>query len=296
MVDYELGAAHYVRTGEVLPPTVLEELRQVDAILLGAVGPAIGSTEVPNGPVGARPCCSRCALRSTSTSTCGRSTACRARSSPIRTSLSSAENTEGPYVGEGGLLRRGTPHEVATQGSVNTRFGVERCVRFAFELAASRPARSLTLVHKTNVLTFSGDLWQRAFNDVAAEYPSVSTAYNHVDAAGDIHVHRCGSLRRDRHRQSLRRHPHRPRWRGQRRHRPRRLGEPDPCPDRTVALRTGARRRARHRGQVARQSPRRDPLRGDDARPPRRRGPRPSVSPRRVLEVQNELAASRSNS
>jgi 3-isopropylmalate dehydrogenase len=93
------------------------------------------------------------------------------------------ENTEGSYAGEGGFLRKGTPHEVATQGSVNTRMGVERCVRFAFDLARSRPRKHLTLVHKTNVLTFAGDLWQRTFNDVAASYPEVTTAYNHVDAA-----------------------------------------------------------------------------------------------------------------
>ncbi len=92
------------------------------------------------------------------------------------------ENTEGPYVGEGGVLRKGTPHEVATQGSVNTRMGAERAVRYAFELAMTR-RKHVTLVHKTNVLTFAGDLWQRAFDDVAAEYPEVSTAYNHVDAA-----------------------------------------------------------------------------------------------------------------
>src|SRR5205823_9159059 len=89
------------------------------------------------------------------------------------------ENTEGPYAGEGGFLRKGTPEEIATQGSVNTRHGVERCVRFAFELAQSRPRRHLTLVHKTNVLTFAGDLWQRTFNEVAAQSPDVATAYNH---------------------------------------------------------------------------------------------------------------------
>jgi 3-isopropylmalate dehydrogenase len=93
------------------------------------------------------------------------------------------ENTEGTYAGEGGFLRKGTPHEVATQGSVNTRFGVERCVRYAFELARSRAKKHLTLVHKTNVLTFAGDLWERTFRQVAAEYPDVETAYNHVDAA-----------------------------------------------------------------------------------------------------------------
>jgi 3-isopropylmalate dehydrogenase len=93
------------------------------------------------------------------------------------------ENTEGPYVGEGGVLRRGTPNEVATQGSVNTRMGVERCVRHAFELARTRKRKHVTLVHKTNVLTFAGDLWQRTFDIVAADFPDVGTAYNHVDAA-----------------------------------------------------------------------------------------------------------------
>jgi 3-isopropylmalate dehydrogenase len=93
------------------------------------------------------------------------------------------ENTEGTYAGEGGLLRKGTPAEIATQGSVNTRFGVERCIRYAFELADSRPRSHLTLVHKTNVLTFSGDLWQRTFDQVALEYPEITTAYNHIDAA-----------------------------------------------------------------------------------------------------------------
>ncbi|HEX2737268.1 MAG TPA: isocitrate/isopropylmalate family dehydrogenase, partial [Acidimicrobiia bacterium] len=93
------------------------------------------------------------------------------------------ENTEGVYAGEGGFLRHGTPHEVATQGSVNTRMGVERCVRYAFDLARSRDHKRLTLVHKTNVLTFSGDLWQRTFNEVATEYPDVATGYHHVDAA-----------------------------------------------------------------------------------------------------------------
>src|SRR5207249_3526516 len=81
------------------------------------------------------------------------------------------------------FLRKGTAHEVATQGSVNTRRGVERCVRFAFELAHTRRAHRLTLVHKTNVLTFAGDLWQRTFDEVAAGHPDVTTSYDHVDAA-----------------------------------------------------------------------------------------------------------------
>jgi 3-isopropylmalate dehydrogenase len=93
------------------------------------------------------------------------------------------ENTEGIYAGEGGFLRKDTPFEVATQGSVNTRMGVERCVRYAFDLARSRTAKHLTLVHKTNVLTFAGDLWQRTFDIVAAEYTDVATGYDHIDAA-----------------------------------------------------------------------------------------------------------------
>ena len=93
------------------------------------------------------------------------------------------ENTEGTYAGEGGFLRKNTTHEVATQGSVNTRLGVERCIRYAFELAAKRERQHITLVHKTNVLTFSGDLWQRAFNDISQDFPEVDTDYNHIDAA-----------------------------------------------------------------------------------------------------------------
>jgi 3-isopropylmalate dehydrogenase len=92
------------------------------------------------------------------------------------------ENTEGTYAGEGGFLRKNTPFEIATQGSVNTRMGVERAVRFAFDLAQGRERKHLTLVHKTNVLTFAGDLWQRTFDEVAAEYPDVTTAYHHIDA------------------------------------------------------------------------------------------------------------------
>lgn len=177
-VDYDLGGARYLRTGETLPDSVLDELRGLDAILLGAVG----TPDVPPGVlerglllrlrfaldlyVNLRPF----------------------RAGPNRHNdgvdfLVVRENTEGTYAGEGGFLRHGTPHEIATQGSVNTRMGVERCVRFAFELAASRDRRHLTLVHKTNVLTFAGDLWQRTFDEVAAGFADVATAYNHVDAA-----------------------------------------------------------------------------------------------------------------
>jgi len=177
-VDYDLGGRRYLATGEVLPDSVLDELRGFDAILLGAVG----TPEVPPGVlerglllkmrfaldlyVNLRPF----------------------KNGPNRHNdgvdfYVVRENTEGTYAGEGGFLRGGTPNEIATQGSVNTRMGVERCVRFAFELAQSRARKHCTLVHKTNVLTFAGDLWQRTFDDVAREFGDVATAYNHVDAA-----------------------------------------------------------------------------------------------------------------
>ena len=172
--QYDLGGARYLRDGTVLPDAVLEEWRSLDALLLGAVG----TPGVPPGVI-------------------ERGLLLRMRfeldlyvnQRPFTfpdngiDMVVIRENTEGPYVGEGGVLRRGTPHEVATQGSVNTRHGVERCVRYAFGLAEDRPRKHLTLVHKTNVLTFAGDLWERTFHEVAAEHPDVGTAYNHVDAA-----------------------------------------------------------------------------------------------------------------
>jgi 3-isopropylmalate dehydrogenase len=173
-VDYDLGGARYLRDGTILPDSVLEEWRSHDALLLGAVG----TPDVPPGVI-------------------ERGLLLKMRFDldlyiNQRPFLDPAkgidmvvirENTEGPYVGEGGVLRRGTIHEVATQGSVNTRMGVERCVRYAFDLAETRSRRHVTLVHKTNVLTFAGDLWQRSFDAVAAEHAEVGTAYNHVDAA-----------------------------------------------------------------------------------------------------------------
>src|SRR5215212_9148439 len=93
------------------------------------------------------------------------------------------EGTEGPYVGNGGVLRKDTPHEIATEVSINTAFGVERVVRYAFERALLRPRRHLTLIHKTNVLTHAGGLWSRTVEELAAEFPDVTVAYQHVDAA-----------------------------------------------------------------------------------------------------------------
>jgi 3-isopropylmalate dehydrogenase len=175
---FDLGGARYLRDGEVLSDETLESLRGFDAILLGAVGtPGVPPGVIERGLllklrfsldlyVNKRPF---------------------SGTAPGHTKphefVVIRENTEGSYAGEGGVLRKGTAHEVATQGSVNTRHGVERCIRYAFELAAARPRKHVTLVHKTNVLTFAGDLWQRTFDAVAAQYPQIATAYNHVDAA-----------------------------------------------------------------------------------------------------------------
>lgn len=176
--EFDLGGARYLRDGEILSDTTLEQLRGHDAILLGAVGiPQVAPGVIERGLllkmrfeldlyVNQRPF-----VAPPTTGSAGHDF------------IVIRENTEGPYVGEGGVLRRGTPNEVATQGSVNTRLGVERCIRYAFELAAARPQRHLTMVHKTNVLTFAGDLWDRTFAELAGQFPQVSTAYNHVDAA-----------------------------------------------------------------------------------------------------------------
>jgi 3-isopropylmalate dehydrogenase len=190
--DYELGASHYLSTGEVLTDETLARLRAEDAILLGAVGPPIGSTAVPSGLL-ERGLLLRLRFELDLYINLRPFTGAPDAIAPEADFAVVRENTEGPYAGEGGWLRKGTPHEVATQGSVNTRHGVERCVRFAFSLAESRPRRHLTLVHKTNVLTFAGDLWSRTFADVAAEHPSVETAYQHVDAACIYLVERADS-------------------------------------------------------------------------------------------------------
>ena len=177
-VTYDLGGRRYLATGEVLPDAALEELRGFDAILLGA----IGTPEVPPGLLERGLLLRlRFALDLYVNLRPFRAAASVGAGVPLDVAVV-RENTEGTYAGEGGFLRKGTAHEVATQGSVNTRFGVERCVRFAFALARSR-RQHLTLVHKTNVLTFAGDLWQRTFEAVAAEHPDVTIAYQHVDAA-----------------------------------------------------------------------------------------------------------------
>ncbi|MBG0832300.1 3-isopropylmalate dehydrogenase [Planomonospora sp. ID67723] len=182
---YDLGARRYHRTGETLPDGVLDELRGYDAILLGA----IGDPSVPPGVlerdlllklrfeldhyVNLRPV----RLFPGVETPLG-----KARSEDIDM-IVVREGTESLYAGAGGVLRRGTPHEVATQESLNTAFGVERVVRYAFDQALARPRKKLTLVHKTNVLTYAGDLWARTVDRVGLEYPDVQTDYCHVDAA-----------------------------------------------------------------------------------------------------------------
>ena len=179
---FDLGASRYLRTGEVLPESVLEEMRSYDAVLLGAVGPPVGSTEVPSGLL-ERGLLLRLRFELDLYVNLRPFTGVPGAPAPDCDFVVVRENTEGTYCGEGGVLRKGGPHEVATQGSVNTRMGVERCVRFAFELADRRPRRQLTLVHKTNVLTFAGDLWQRTVDEVSGEFAGVRRDYNHVDAA-----------------------------------------------------------------------------------------------------------------
>jgi 3-isopropylmalate dehydrogenase len=171
------------RTGELLPDTVVEELRQHDAILLGAIGdPSVPPGILERGlllrlrfeldhHVNLRPAKLYDGVRSP-----------LADPGPIDM-LCIREGTEGPYVGNGGVLRRDTPHEVATEVSLSTAFGVERAVRYAFERAVARPRKHLTLIHKTNVLTHAGGLWSRTVEEVAAEFPEVTVAYQHVDAA-----------------------------------------------------------------------------------------------------------------
>jgi 3-isopropylmalate dehydrogenase len=187
---YDLGARRWHRTGETLPDAVLEEIRGHDAILLGAVGdPSVPSGVLERGLllrlrfaldhyVNLRP----------------------VRLYPgVAVPLANArpesvdmvvvrEGTEGPYTGAGGVMRKGTPGEIATQESINTAFGVERVARYAFNRAMARPRRKLTLVHKTNVLTYAGDLWQRTVDALAKEFAEVSVDYCHVDAASMFFV------------------------------------------------------------------------------------------------------------
>ncbi len=184
-VHYDLGGDRYLRTGEVLPQSALDELRTFDSILLGAIGhPDVKPGILEKGlllelrfqldqyvnlrPVILYP---------------GVDTPLKDKGPEDINFVVVRENTEGLYAGSGGFLRKGSAHEVAVQESVNTRMGVERCIRFAFDFCRRRNQRKkLTLCGKTNVLTFAFDLWERVFYEVAKEYPDIETDYAHVDA------------------------------------------------------------------------------------------------------------------
>ena len=181
--DYDLGARRWHATGETLPDSVLEELRGHDAILLGAVG----DPGVPSGIL-ERGLLLRLRFELDHYVNLRPTRLYPGVEGPLRNPgevdfVVVREGTEGPYTGNGGALRVGTPAEVATEVSVNTAFGVERVVRDAFRRAAARPRRKLTLVHKHNVLSFAGHLWRRTVDRVAAEHPTVAVDYLHVDAA-----------------------------------------------------------------------------------------------------------------
>ena len=183
---FSLGAGRFLETGDVLTDDDLEAIKQADAILLGAVGGVPGDPRLANANI------ERGLLLKLRFSLDHYVNLRPTRLFPgIASPLADPgevdfvvvrEGTEGPYVGNGGAIRVGTPHEVANEVSVNTAFGVERVVRFAFEQAETRRGK-LTLVHKTNVLTFAGSLWRRIVDTVAAEHPSVVVDYLHVDAA-----------------------------------------------------------------------------------------------------------------
>ena len=180
--EYDLGARRYHATGELLPDTVLDELRGHDAILLGAIGdPSVPPGLLERGLL----LSARFALDHHVNLRPGRlypGVTSPLANPPEIDFLVVREGTEGPYTGNGGAIRVGGPHEVATEVSVNTAFGVTRVVRYAFEQARRRRKR-VTLAHKTNVLGFAGGLWQRTVDAVAAEFPDVAVDYCHVDAA-----------------------------------------------------------------------------------------------------------------
>ena len=184
---YDLGAERYLATGEVLPDTVLEEIRQHDAILLGAVGGRPGDPNLPPGIL-ERGLLLRLRFELDHYVNLRPSRIYPGATSPLANPgevdfLVVREGTEGPYVGNGGALRVGTPHEIATEVSINTAFGVERVVRDAFSRARKRPRKRLTLVHKTNVLVHAGAVWSRLVDQVATEFPEVEVDYLHIDAA-----------------------------------------------------------------------------------------------------------------
>ena len=190
ITSYDLGASRWQRTGEVLPDSVTAELAQADVILLGAVGAAPGATDVPSGLL-ERGLLLKLRFAFDHYVNLRPSRLYPGVPTPLSQSVVGGkevdfvvvrEGTEGLYCGNGGVVRAGTPHEIATEVSVNTAYGVERVVRDAFARAAKR-RKAITLVHKHNVLVNAGGLWNRIFQAVAEEFPDVRTDYLHVDAA-----------------------------------------------------------------------------------------------------------------
>ncbi|OYO00421.1 3-isopropylmalate dehydrogenase [Enemella evansiae] len=189
-VDYDLGADRWLRTGEVLPDSVIEELKSADAILLGAVGAAPGDTRIPSGLL-ERGLLLKLRFLFDHYVNLRPSKIYPGIPVPLAEEVIAGrevdfvvvrEGTEGLYAGNGGVVRAGTPQEIATEVSVNTAYGVERVIRDAFE-RATRRRNKVTLVHKHNVLVNAGGLWRRLFEEIAAEYPQVTTDYLHIDAA-----------------------------------------------------------------------------------------------------------------
>jgi 3-isopropylmalate dehydrogenase len=184
---YDLGAERYLATGEVLPDSVLAEIRGHDAILLGAVGGKPGDPNLPPGIL-ERGLLLRLRFELDHYVNLRPSRIFPGAASPLANPgevdfVVVREGTEGPYTGNGGSIRVGTPHEVATEVSLNTAYGVERVVRDAFARAQRRPRRKLTLVHKTNVLVHAGAVWSRLVAEVGREFPDVAVDYLHIDAA-----------------------------------------------------------------------------------------------------------------
>ncbi|KZC93677.1 MULTISPECIES: 3-isopropylmalate dehydrogenase [Clavibacter] len=184
--QYPFGAGHFLETGEILTDSDLAALAQHDAILLGAVGGDPRDARLAGGII-ERGLLLKLRFAFDHYINLRPTALLPGVVSPLAAPgevdfVVVREGTEGPYAGNGGVLRRGTEHEIATEVSVNTAHGVERTVRFAFELAEKRDRKRVTLVHKTNVLTFAGSLWQRTVDRVAAEHPGIEVDYLHVDA------------------------------------------------------------------------------------------------------------------
>lgn len=187
LTDYNLGAEHWLRTGETLPDETLEALRGHDAILFGAVGAAPGDTRIPSGLI-EREMLLKLRFSLDHFVNLRPSRLYPGVPSPLSNPgdidfIVVREGTEGPYVGNGGALRVGTEHEIATEVSVNTAHGVRRVVRDAFRRANDRPRKNVTLVHKHNVLVHAGHLWRRTVEEIAPEFPAVTHDYLHIDAA-----------------------------------------------------------------------------------------------------------------